>query len=78
MRLCIILPSVACLILQHFSTLSQNRQDFRKKFSAHKICILIFSISLSETLMFVRTRQRDIIINVRRFSRTVAVIFVRF
>jgi hypothetical protein len=43
-RMChIILSPVACLALPHFSTLSYKRQDFRKKFIGHKICVLILS-----------------------------------
>jgi hypothetical protein len=39
----IILSSVACLALQHFSTLSHTRHDFREKVIEYKICFLIFS-----------------------------------
>jgi hypothetical protein len=39
----IILPSVACLALQYFST-SHKRHDFqKKKVTQHKMCVLIFS-----------------------------------
>ena len=40
---CTILSSVACPALQHFSTLSHNRPDFRKQSFEYKICILILS-----------------------------------
>ena len=40
----IVLSSVACPAMQYFSTLSNNRPDFReKKVIEHKICDLIFS-----------------------------------
>jgi hypothetical protein len=41
----IILSSVVCPAVQHSSTLSHKRHDFRKqkkKFTEHKMCILIF------------------------------------
>ena len=37
------LPSVACLSVSYFSTLSHNRHDTRMKVIEHKICVLILS-----------------------------------
>jgi hypothetical protein len=37
----IILPSVACLSVPCFSTLSPKRHDFREHFTGHKTCVLI-------------------------------------
>jgi len=39
----IILSSVACPVLQYFSTLSHKRHDFRKTFIEYKMRVLIFS-----------------------------------
>jgi len=38
---CIILSSVACPAVLHFSTLPHNRPDFRNK-KGHEICVFIF------------------------------------
>jgi hypothetical protein len=40
---CVILSSAACPFVQYISTLSHNRQDFRKIFIEHVLCVLIFS-----------------------------------
>jgi hypothetical protein len=37
------MPSVACTAVQHFSTLSRKRYDFREKFIEYKMRVLIFS-----------------------------------
>jgi hypothetical protein len=75
----IILPSVACLVVPYFSTLSHKWHDFRGgKIIEHKMCVFIFSTTLSEIFLILRRIQRDIIIDVRRSSRKVTVILVRF
>jgi hypothetical protein len=53
----IILSSVTCPVLQHFSTLSRKRHDFRKT---------IFSTILSEIFLILRRHKRDMIKNVYR------------
>jgi hypothetical protein len=74
MRL-IILASMACLALQHFSTLSHTRQDFREKNSTDlKMRVLIFSTPLSEIFLVLRKVQRDTVINVETSSWKVPVI----
>ena len=43
---CAVLSSVACPAVQHFSTLSHKRHDFRKKKILNTKCFSIFSINL--------------------------------
>jgi hypothetical protein len=74
----IILSSVSCLALPYFSTLSHIRYDFRENIIEHKMCVLVFSITLSEIFLILRRIQRDIIINVHRCFCKVPVILVRF
>jgi hypothetical protein len=64
----IILSSVVCLALPYFSTLSHQRHYFRKKGIEHKMCVLIFSTTMSETFPILRRIQRDIIMNVHTSS----------
>ena len=75
---CVCVSPVASLAPPYFSTPPQKRQDFRKKVIKHKMCVLIFSTILSQTFVILRRIQRDIIINIRRSSRKVLVIIVRF
>ena len=70
--------SVACPAAQCYPTLSHERQDFRKKVTEHKMCVLIFSMTLWATVFIVRRTERDMIENVYRFSCEVLVIVVRF
>ena len=58
----IILSSVACPVLQYFSTLLNKRHDFRNKVTECKMYVLIFSTtffwntySKKETIIKVRT-----------------------
>ena len=59
----IILSYVAHPSLQYFSTLSPKRHDFREKVIEHKMCVLIFSTTLSETFLIIRSIQADIAIH---------------
>jgi uncharacterized membrane protein len=69
----IILSSVTCLGLAHFSTLSHKLQDFRGKGVEQKICVLIFYTTFSSTLLILRRIERYIIINLHTFSCKVPV-----
>jgi hypothetical protein len=71
----IILPSVACMEIPYFATLSHKRQHFRKKLLNMK-CVLILSTNLPETILILRRIQRDIIIKIHRSSGRVPAILV--
>jgi hypothetical protein len=58
---CIVLSYVACSALQYFSTLSHKWYYFRKKktiFTAHKICILIFSTTSVSNISYSATYHK--------------------
>jgi len=71
----IVLSSVACPALPHFSTLSHKRHDFRKSGIENKI---FFSVQLSEIFLILRRTERDIVVNVPTSSCKVPVTLVRF
>jgi hypothetical protein len=74
----IILPSVACLAVPYFYTLSHKRHDFWKKLLNIK-CVFWFSVQLlSETFLILRRIQRDIIINIHRSLRKVPLLLSDF
>ena len=69
---------MACLAVSFFSTLSYKRCDFREEILIeHKVCVLIFSATFSETFSILRIIQR-VIINVDTSTREVPVILVGF
>jgi len=74
----IVLSSVACPVLPHFSTLSHKRQDIRHKATEHKMCVFISSKILSEIFLILRIMQRDTAIQVHRSLCKVLVILAIF
>jgi hypothetical protein len=56
---CVIFSTVAYSALKYSSTLSHTCQDFRKKVTENKMCILILTKKLSETFLIVRRTERD-------------------
>jgi len=63
-----ILSSVACLTLLHFSTFSPKRHNFPRKNTEYKMCVFIFSTKLSETFYILRIIQPDIITNLNKLE----------
>jgi hypothetical protein len=55
------MSSVACPAPYSFSTLSHKRHDFRKNAIEHKMYVLIFSTTLSETFLILRRTEQEII-----------------
>ena len=56
-----ILPSVACLVVLYFPTLSHKQHKFREYVIEGKMCVLIFSTSLSKQFTISRITERDVI-----------------
>jgi len=68
-----ITSSVAGLALLYFSTLCHERHDFRKKkVTEHKMCILIFSTTLTAKFLILRRNERDMVINASKSPFTVS------
>ena len=74
----IILPSVACLTVPYFSTLSHKRHDFRKNLLNTKYVFDFLYEFCLKKILIPRGIRRDIIRNVHRSSCQVPVILVGF
>jgi hypothetical protein len=70
--------SPACPAVPYFSTLSHKRHNCRKKVVEHKMCVLIFSTTLSITFLILKRIALDIAINVQTSSCKIPVILVTF
>ena len=57
---CAILPSVACPVLQYFSTLSHKGHDFRKRYGAQN-ALFKFSLQILRNIFFSRKTERHMI-----------------
>jgi hypothetical protein len=64
----IILMSVASLTVPYFSTLAHKWHDFWGRIVEYKMCVLICATLLSKIIFIVKTIQRGIIKNIRRYS----------
>jgi len=62
-----ILPPVACLAVQYFSTFSQKGKIFEKKVIEYKISVLIFSKNLPDAFLVIRRIKRDMLKSVLVF-----------
>jgi len=62
----ITLSSVVCLSVPNFPTLYHKRHYFHENIFEYKMCVLIFSATLSETFLILTRIQRDTVTNVHR------------
>jgi hypothetical protein len=78
---CVVL-CIMCPVCLHyiFSTFFHKKQDFWKKVTDHKVCVLIFSTAFSETFLLLKIIHSDITskMSVETSSCTVPVILVTF
>ena len=71
---CHMCPVWLYLIFPHYLI---NGTIFGRNVTEHKMCVLIITANMSEIFLIRRRIERDIIVNVHRFSCKVPVIFVR-
>ena len=74
----IVVSFVASVAPQLSSTLSHKRHDFRENVAEHKMCVLIFYTTLSQTFLILRRIKQYTVINVKTPLRNAPVIFVGF
>jgi len=73
-----IFSSVVSLAVVCFSTYSHKCYDFRENVTEHKMCVLIFSTTVTETCLIPIRIRPDIFINVQGSLCKVTVILLRF
>jgi hypothetical protein len=78
LRHIVILPSVACLSLPYFSSLSHKGQDFRKSVIEHKMCVLIFSTTFFGNMYHSKKNSARYFHKCKYYSRKISVILVDF
>jgi len=74
---CVILSSVACVIVPGVPTFSPQRQSFGEKISEQIMRLVTLAVYLSETFLLLRRIHRDIVTNVHRYPCKVPVTVVR-
>ena len=61
MRMRAFMSSVACLTVPDISILSHERQDLWGNVTEHKMCVLIFCVTMPETFPIIRRTDLEII-----------------
>ena len=64
--------------LYHIFTLLHKGHNFQTTFFEHRICVLIFSATFSETFLILKRIEEDIIMHVYRSSCKVPIILIMF
>jgi hypothetical protein len=73
-----ILSSVACPVVQYFSTLPRKSRGIREKVTEYKMRVAIFSTTVARNTSHLGRNGREMARNVHRSSCEVPVILVRF
>ena len=77
-RNCYYLTPYIRMVGHSFPHYRMKKRYFREKFIERKMCVLTFSTTFDDTFLILRRTERDIIININRFSCKVPVILIRF
>jgi hypothetical protein len=72
----ILLAPVVCLAVPYFSTIFHKWHSFRENVTQLKMCVLIFSTTLSEIFLIIRRTERNMILNARRSLRRLSAILL--